>query len=85
MKNADDVERRRVQHPHMKLEEIQRGAMELPNAQRAALARDLLESLPTVLLDDDDGVAEALRRSEEMDRDPPVARSWEQIRASLGR
>ena len=36
--------------------------MTLPDQQRAALASHLLESLPAVLQDDDDGLAEALRR-----------------------
>lgn len=69
----------------MKLDEIQRGALELPDAERAALAVELLGSLPAVLWEDDQGVAEARRRSAELARDPSVGRTWEEIRASLGR
>ena len=42
------------------LNEIEASAMALPDQQRAALASHLLESLPAVLQDDDDGLAEAL-------------------------
>ena len=70
---------------HMSLIEIQQGALQLPDAQRAALAAELLSSLPAVLVDEDDGVAEALRRSKELDEDPSLGRTWEQIKEGLGR
>lgn len=54
------------------LAEIEALAFGLSESDRAKLAAELLDSLPAVLADDDEGVAEALRRSEEMDRDP----SW---------
>ena len=69
----------------MKLEEIQRGALQLPDAERAALAAELLGSLPAVLWEDDSGVAEARRRSAEMAQDPSVGRTWEEIRARVAR
>ena len=69
----------------MNATEIQQGALTLPEDQRARLAADLLESLPVVLSDCDDGSAEARRRLDEMKRDPSVGRSWEQIKTGLGR
>jgi hypothetical protein len=45
--------------------EIEAEAMKLPEAERAGLACRLLSSLPAVLADNDDGVAEALRRDAE--------------------
>ena len=65
--------------------EIQQEALTLPEDQRANLAADLLESLPVVLSDHDDGSAEARRRIAEMKRDASAGRSWEQIKAGLGR
>ena len=65
--------------------EIQKKALTLPEDQRARLAAELLESLPVVLADSDDGSAEARRRIDEMKRDSSVGRSWEQIKAGLGR
>ena len=69
----------------MNAAEIQQEALTLPEDQRARLAADLLESLPVVLSDSDDGSAEAHRRIDELKRDPSVGRSWEQIKDSLGR
>jgi len=54
------------------LAEIEPLALKLPESQRAKLAADLLDALPGVLVDDDEGLAEALRRNDEMDRDPAV-------------
>jgi hypothetical protein len=53
--------------------EIERLALTLPEKQRATLAANLLESLPGVLSDDDDGVAEALRRDADLDANPHEA------------
>ncbi|BCU76080.1 addiction module protein [Luteolibacter sp. LG18] len=69
----------------MKLEEIQRHAMELPDTDRAELAAELLNSLPRVLADDDEGIAEARRRAKELDQDPSVGCSWQEIKNALGR
>jgi hypothetical protein len=59
--------------------------MQLPDAQRAALATELLCSLPAVLVDDDGGIAEARRRSRELAENPAAGCSWEEIRRDLGR
>jgi len=68
-----------------KASEIYSQVLDLPEDQRASLASDILDSLPASLSDDDDGLAEARRRSKELDDDPSIAMSWEEIKASLGR
>lgn len=69
----------------MKLEELQKCVMELPDGDRARLATELLGSLPSVLVDPDDGIAEARRRARELAQNPSVGCSWEEIRRDLGR
>jgi hypothetical protein len=69
----------------MNLTEIQSGALNLPEDQRAALAAELLGSLPAVLSDFDDGSEEAGRRIAEMKIDPRSRRTWDQVKAELGR
>jgi putative addiction module component (TIGR02574 family) len=71
----------------MKLAELRRTALELPESDRAALAADLLISLPADSSDEDDdeGVTEALRRSRELDSDPATGCSWAEIKRSIGR
>ena len=44
----------------------------LSDSERAVLAARLLGSLPSVLHDDDEGVAEALRRDAELDAHPEM-------------
>ena len=56
-----------------------------PDSDRASLAADLLTSLPAVLVDEDDGIAEGHRRSKEMDEDPSAGCSWLEIMQALGR
>lgn len=50
--------------------EIEKLALDLSEQERATLAANLLESLPGILSDEDEGVAEALRRDAEIDSDP---------------
>lgn len=69
----------------MSLKEIQESAMSLTDSQRAVLASELLCSLPQMLVDHDDGVSEARRRSQELEDDPAVGRTWDEIRRDLGR
>ena len=69
----------------MKLKEVQDSAMQLPDAQRATLAAELLCSLPAVLMDEDGGVAEARRWSRELAENPAAGCTWEEIRRDLGR
>ena len=65
------------------LSDVERRAMALPEVERAALAAHLLDSLPAVLADEDEGVAEALRRDDEIQRDPSAAMTLEQLRRDL--
>ena len=65
--------------------EIEQEAMRLPEAERATLASRRLDSLPAVLADADEGIAEALRRDAELDRDPEAVLTLEQLRRHLRR
>ena len=49
------------------ISEIQKLALTLSERERATLAANLLDSLPGVLYDEDEGIAEAIRRDAEMD------------------
>jgi putative addiction module component (TIGR02574 family) len=59
--------------------EVERLAFDLPDSQRALLAAHLLRSLPSVLHEDDEGIAEALRRAAELDADPNIGITLEQL------
>lgn len=59
--------------------EVEKLAFNLPDAERAVLAAHLLRSLPSVLHDEDDGIAEALRRDTELDANPNVGITLEQL------
>lgn len=59
--------------------EIEKLAFELPEPQRAVLAAHLLDSLPPVMHDEDQGIAEALRRDAEMDAAPGLGTSLKQL------
>ena len=65
--------------------EIEKLAFDLPESQRAVLAAHLLESLPSVLHDEDEGVAEALRRDAELDANPSASISPEQLDQQIRR
>ena len=45
--------------------EIEKLALDLPDKERATLVANLLDSLPSILSEEDEGVAEALRRDAE--------------------
>ncbi len=68
-----------------RVQEIRQQASTLSASEKAALAADLLECLPPILNDDDEGVAEARRRDQELERDPTAAVTWDQLRRGLGR
>ena len=59
--------------------EIEKLALDLPENQRAILVAHLLGSLPSVLHDEDEGVAEALQRDAELGEDASLAISIEQL------
>ncbi len=65
--------------------EVEKLAYDLPEAQRAVLAAHLLESLPAVLHDEDEGIAEALRRDAELDAQPEMAVSLDQLDGQIAR
>ena len=67
------------------LTELEEQVLQLPEDQRAFLAAQLFESLPAILHDEDAGVAEAMRRDAELDRDPTSAMSLEEFERSFGR
>jgi len=63
--------------------EIEKLALDLPERQRATLAANLLDSLPPVLSDEDEGIAEALRRDSELDSNLDQAISIAQLDSQI--
>ncbi len=63
--------------------EIKKLALDLPERDRATLAANLLESLPPILSDDDEGIGEALRRNAELDADPSQAISLAELDSQI--
>ncbi len=59
--------------------EIEKLALNLPDKERATLAANLLDSLPGVLSDEDEGIAEALRRDAEANLNPDQTISLSQL------
>ena len=59
--------------------EVEKLALELPDRDKALLAVHLIRSLPPVLHDEDDGIAEALRRDADLDANPSSGMSLEQL------
>ena len=59
-------------------------ALSLPDSDRAKLAEKLIASLPGPFIeDDDDGIEEALRRSQEMKDNPDMGISFEELDAMI--
>jgi hypothetical protein len=65
--------------------DVEKLALGLPENQRAILAAHLLRSLPSVLHDEDGGIAEALRRDGELDANPLAGISLEQLDQQIAR
>lgn len=59
--------------------EVEQQALNLNAKERGELISKLLRSLPEYASDEDDGVAEALRRREELRKDPEMAISLEEL------
>ncbi len=59
--------------------EVEKLALELSEQERATLAANLLDSLPEILSDEDEGIAEALRRDAEIEADPNKAISLAEL------
>lgn len=63
----------------MSVAEVEKLAFDLSERERAVLAANLLHSLPAVMGDDDEGVAEALRRDAELNSGAAKAISLEEL------
>ena len=59
--------------------EVEKLALDLVEKERAILATHLLKSLPPVLDDADEGMAEALQRDKDLDANPKSGISIEQL------
>ena len=59
--------------------EVEKLAFDLPEGERAVLAAHLLGSLPAVLHDSDEGIAEALLRDADLDANPALGISLEEL------
>ena len=65
--------------------EVEKLALDLAEKERAILAAQLLKSLPPVLDDADEGMAEALQRDKDLDANPNVGISVEQLEQDVRR
>jgi putative addiction module component (TIGR02574 family) len=59
--------------------EVEKLALTLPESDRAILASHLLHSLPPALEDADEGVAEAMRRDADLDANPDLGLTLDQL------
>jgi hypothetical protein len=69
----------------MSVDQIAAEALRLSENERASLASRLLRSLPPVAFDDDEGVAEALRRDSELDAVPAQAMTLREMDSHIQR
>jgi len=67
------------------INEIEKLALDLPENERAVLAAHLLGSLPPVLHDANEGIAEALRRDAELEANPSIGLSLERVDQKIER
>jgi hypothetical protein len=65
--------------------EVEKLALDLPQNQRAVLATHLLRSLSPVLHDEDEGIAEAFLRDADLDTNPQLGMSLEQLDQQIER
>jgi len=63
--------------------EIEKLALDLPDKERATLVANLLDSLPGILSEEDEGVAEALRRDAEAHVHPAATVSLAQLDSQI--
>jgi len=63
--------------------EIEKLALDLTERERATLIANLLGALPPILSDEDEGIAEALRRDAELDANPGLAISLAELDADI--
>ncbi len=71
--------------PMATIAEIEKLVQDLSENERAVLAAHLLGSLPPVLHDEDEGIAEALRRDAEFEANPSAGLSLEQLDQQIDR
>jgi putative addiction module component (TIGR02574 family) len=62
---------------------IEKLALDLPDKERATLVANLLDSLPGILSEEDEGVAEALRRDTEAKVNPDATVSLAQLDSQI--
>ena len=58
---------------------VEKLALDLSESERAVLEAHLVGSLPSVLHDEDEGIAEALRRDAELEANPSMGISLEEL------
>lgn len=63
--------------------EVEKLALDLTEQERATLAANLLNSLPGILSDEDEGIADALRRDAEIETDPAQAISLAELDSQI--
>ena len=63
--------------------EIEKLALDLPDKERATLVANLLDSLPGILSEEDEGVAAALRRDAEANVNPDATVSLAQLDSQI--
>jgi len=68
-----------------RLQALRSEALSLTEVERAALAADLLQTLPGVLSEEDEGIAEALRRDADLEANPSAGIEWSELKKGLGR
>ena len=68
-----------------RLQELETQALALTDSERALFASRLLNTLPAVLSDDDEGISEATRRDHDLDANPGAGLSWKDIKKELAR
>jgi putative addiction module component (TIGR02574 family) len=68
-----------------RLDLLEKEALSLSDSDRATLAAHLLDSLPAVLSEEDDGIAEANRRDSDFQEGITTGISWDMLRQNIGR
>jgi putative addiction module component (TIGR02574 family) len=68
-----------------RLELLEKEALSLSDSDRATLASHLLNSLPAVLSEEDDGIAEANRRDSDFEVGVTTGITWDTLRQNIGR
>jgi putative addiction module component (TIGR02574 family) len=63
--------------------EVEKLALDLSEKERATLAANLLDSLPGILSDEDEGVGEALRRDADVEAAPMQAISLAELDSQI--